>query len=47
MKERGVGTSTLALAVLAGIVGFFVVPVVGAILFFVLGDLPRRERPQP
>ncbi len=36
MKERGVGTSTLALAVVAGIVGFFVVPVVGAILFFVL-----------
>ncbi len=36
MKERGVGTSTLALAVLAGIIGFFVVPVVGAILFFVL-----------
>ena len=35
MKERGVGTSTLALAVLAGVVGFFVVPVVGAILFFV------------
>lgn len=36
MKERGVGTSTLALAVVAGVVGFFVVPVVGALLFFVL-----------
>ena len=35
MKERGVGSSTLLLAVLAGIVGFFVVPVVGAFLFFV------------
>lgn len=36
MKERGVGTSTLALAVVAGVVGFFIVPVVGALLFFVL-----------
>lgn len=36
MKERGVSTSTLALAVAAGVVGFFVVPVVGALLFFVL-----------
>lgn len=35
MKERGVGTSTLFLAVVAGIVGFFVIPVVGAFLFFV------------
>ncbi len=37
MKERGVRTSTLVLAVLLGVVGFFVVPVVGAVLGFVLG----------
>ncbi len=37
MRERGVQTSTLALAVLFGIVGFFVIPVVGAIVGFVLG----------
>jgi uncharacterized protein YqgC (DUF456 family) len=36
MKERGVRSSTLALAVVAAVVGFFVVPVVGALLFFVL-----------
>ena len=36
MKERGVRSSTLVLAVVAAIVGFFVVPVVGALLFFVL-----------
>lgn len=37
MRERGVRTSTLALAVVVGVVGFFVVPVVGAVLGFVLG----------
>lgn len=37
MRERGVSGSTLALAVVFGIVGFFVVPVVGAIIGFVLG----------
>ncbi len=36
MRQRGVRSSTLALAVVAGIVGFFVIPVVGALLFFVL-----------
>lgn len=36
MRERGVSSSTLVVAVLAGIVGFFVVPVVGAIVGFVL-----------
>ncbi|WP_205860628.1 DUF456 domain-containing protein [Phycicoccus sp. HDW14] len=30
MKQRGVRTSTLALAVLLAVVGFFVIPVVGA-----------------
>lgn len=35
MKERGVPTSTLFLAVVAAVVGFFVIPVVGALLFFV------------
>ena len=37
MRERGVRSSTLGLAVLFGIVGFFVIPVVGAVLGFVLG----------
>ncbi|MGV1008444.1 MAG: DUF456 domain-containing protein [Dermatophilaceae bacterium] len=36
MLRAGVGTGTLVLAVLAGVVGFFVVPVVGAVLGFVL-----------
>jgi uncharacterized protein len=37
MRERGVSSSTLIIAVLVGIVGFFVVPVLGAIIGFVLG----------
>ncbi|MBM6404009.1 DUF456 domain-containing protein [Phycicoccus sp. CSK15P-2] len=37
MKERGVRTSTLVLAVGLGIVGFFVIPVVGAVVGFVGG----------
>ena len=37
MRERGVSSSTLLLAVVVGIVGFFVIPVVGAIVGFVLG----------
>ena len=37
MKRAGVGSATLVLAVLLGIVGFFVVPVVGGPLGFVLG----------
>ena len=37
MRARGVSSSTLLLAVAFGVVGFFVVPVVGAILGFVLG----------
>ncbi len=37
MRERGVSSSTLLLAVIFGIVGFFVIPVVGAIVGFVLG----------
>jgi uncharacterized protein YqgC (DUF456 family) len=37
MKERGVRTSTLVIAVLLGVVGFFVIPVVGAVVGFVLG----------
>lgn len=37
MRERGVSGSTLALAVVFGIVGFFVVPVIGAVIGFVLG----------
>jgi uncharacterized protein YqgC (DUF456 family) len=37
MRREGVGTWTMVLAVLLGIVGFFVVPVVGAVAGFVLG----------
>lgn len=51
MRERGVSSSTLFLAVGLGIVGFFVIPVVGAIVGFVLGiflvELGRsRDRAQ-
>lgn len=49
MRREGVGTGTMVLAVLLGIVGFFVVPVVGAVAGFVLGVflvelLRRRDR---
>lgn len=37
MRAAGVGTATLVLAVLLGIVGFFVIPVVGGPIGFVLG----------
>ncbi len=37
MRRAGVGTVTLAVAVVLGIVGFFVVPVIGGVLGFVLG----------
>jgi uncharacterized protein YqgC (DUF456 family) len=37
LKDAGVRTSTLFLAVVLAIVGFFVIPVVGAVLGFVLG----------
>jgi uncharacterized protein YqgC (DUF456 family) len=37
LKAQGVGTGTLLLALAIGIVGFFVVPVVGGPLGFVLG----------
>jgi hypothetical protein len=37
MRAAGVGTPTLLLAVLLGVLGFFVVPVVGGALGFVLG----------
>jgi hypothetical protein len=37
MREAGVRTSTLALAVVLGIAGFFVIPVVGAAVGFALG----------
>ena len=37
MRERGVSSSTLLLAAAFGIAGFFVIPVVGAIVGFVLG----------
>lgn len=37
LKAQGVGTATLLLALVLGVVGFFVVPVVGGPLGFVLG----------
>jgi uncharacterized protein len=37
MRAAGVRRSTLVLAVLLGIVGFFVIPVIGAAVGFVLG----------
>jgi len=37
LREAGVPTRTLALGAVLGVVGFFVVPVVGAVLGFVLG----------
>jgi uncharacterized protein len=37
MRERGVSSSTLLLAVAFGVVGMFVIPVVGAVVGFVLG----------
>jgi hypothetical protein len=35
LREAGVGTKVVVLALLAAVVGFFVIPVVGAPLFFV------------
>ncbi len=50
MRREGVPTSTLLLGALLGIVGFFVIPVVGIMIGFVLGvylaEL-RRLGPQP
>ncbi len=47
MRREGVRTSTMILAVMLGIVGFFVIPVVGAIVGFVVGiflvELTRRQ----
>ena len=37
LREQGVSTSTLLLAVVLGIVGMFVIPVVGFVIGFVLG----------
>lgn len=46
MRRQGIGTGTMLLAVVLAVVGFFVVPVVGAFLGFVLGvylvELSRR-----
>ena len=36
-REQGVKTSTLLLAVVLGIIGMFVIPIVGFIIGFVLG----------
>ncbi len=37
LKSQGVGMGTLLAAVLVAIVGFFVIPVIGAVVGFVLG----------
>lgn len=37
MRQRGVSTPTLLLALVLGVVGFFVIPVIGLVLGFVLG----------
>ena len=37
LKSQGVGTGTLLAAVVAAVVGFFVIPVIGAVVGFVLG----------
>ena len=37
MRERGVSSSTMVLAMALGIVGFFVIPVVGALVGFPIG----------
>lgn len=37
MKQQGVRTSTLLLALALAVVGFFVIPVIGAVVGFVLG----------
>lgn len=47
MRRQGVSTGTMLLAVILAVVGFFVIPVVGAPLGFVLGvflvELSRRH----
>lgn len=49
LRSAGIATRQLALAVLAGVVGFFVVPVVGAPIFFVLAIylLERQKHRDP
>ena len=37
LKEVGIPTSTLALGAVLGVIGFFVIPVVGLVIGFVLG----------
>jgi uncharacterized protein YqgC (DUF456 family) len=37
MKREGIPTSTLLLGAVLGVVGFFVIPVVGLVVGFVLG----------
>lgn len=44
LKSSGVPTSTLALGALAGLVGFFVVPVLGLVLGFVAGVYAAERR---
>lgn len=45
MRDAGVPVSTLALGAVLGVVGFFVVPVIGLLLGFVLGVyLAERRR---
>lgn len=44
LKYAGVPTSTLALGALAGLLGFFVVPVIGLVLGFVAGVYAAERR---
>ncbi len=50
LKDAGIPTSTLLLGGVLGVVGFFVVPVVGLLIGFVLGvylaELRRTTRPE-
>jgi uncharacterized protein YqgC (DUF456 family) len=44
LKERGVPSSTLAVGALVGFIGFFVIPVVGMFVGFVLGIYVAEHR---
>ncbi len=44
LKERGVPSSTLAVGALVGFIGFFVIPVVGLFVGFVLGIYVAEHR---
>ena len=47
MRAADVGTGTLLAGAVLGIIGFFVIPIVGLVIGFVLGRVPGRTGPQP